>query len=178
MVATPGSPILSGRPSRIAALHLSANMSLFVSGIGRFWLRISFKYLVMESRECLNPDLSVEMEDNSIGKESQHSWPDYNHPEMLHLSNRYTNSHGWRDPVEHDDLATRAPILQAIEELARTSRASTELWHECEVLLAKTQWGWGSVKQETGSLANNTSPAEVGKAKSNQQNQSVPNDSG
>jgi hypothetical protein len=31
------------------------------------------------------------------------------------------------DLVEHDDPATRAPVLQAIEELARTSRTSTEL---------------------------------------------------
>jgi hypothetical protein len=36
----------------------------------------------------------VEMEDNSIGKESHRSRPDYNHLEMLRLSIRYTNSHG------------------------------------------------------------------------------------
>jgi hypothetical protein len=48
----------------------------------------------METREGLNPDLLVEMEDNSIGEESQRSWPDYNHLEMLCLSNRYTNSRG------------------------------------------------------------------------------------
>jgi hypothetical protein len=48
----------------------------------------------METREGLNPDLLVEMEDNSIGEESQRSWPDYNHLEMLRLSNRYTNSRG------------------------------------------------------------------------------------
>jgi hypothetical protein len=29
--------------------------------------------------------------------------------------------------VEHDNLATRTPVLQAIEELARTSRTITEL---------------------------------------------------
>jgi hypothetical protein len=29
--------------------------------------------------------------------------------------------------VEHNDPAMRAPILQAIEELAKTSRTSTEL---------------------------------------------------
>jgi hypothetical protein len=40
----------------------------------------------METREGLNPDLSVEMEDNSIGKESQLSRPDYNRPETLHLT--------------------------------------------------------------------------------------------
>jgi hypothetical protein len=48
----------------------------------------------METREGLNPDLLVETEDNSIGKESRRSRPDYNRPEMLRLSNRYTNSHG------------------------------------------------------------------------------------
>jgi hypothetical protein len=51
-------------------------------------------YHLMETCEGLNPDLSVEIEDNSIGKESRCSWPDYNRLEMLHLSNRYTNSHG------------------------------------------------------------------------------------
>jgi hypothetical protein len=78
----------------------------------------------METREDMNPDLSVEMEDNSIWKESRRSRPDYNHPETLRLSNRYTNSHGCCDLMEHDNLATRAPILQAMEELARTSRTS------------------------------------------------------
>jgi hypothetical protein len=48
----------------------------------------------MEIREGLNPDLSVETEDNSIGKESRRSRPDYKRPETLHLSNRYTNSRG------------------------------------------------------------------------------------
>jgi hypothetical protein len=48
----------------------------------------------METHEGLNPDLLVETEDNSIGKESQRSWPDHNRPEMLRLSNRYTNSRG------------------------------------------------------------------------------------
>jgi hypothetical protein len=75
----------------------------------------------------LNPDLSMEMKDNSIGEGSQSSWPDYNCPRMLHLSDRYTNSRGRRDLMEHDNLATSAPVLQAIEELARTSRTSTEL---------------------------------------------------
>jgi hypothetical protein len=49
---------------------------------------------LMETREGLNPDLLVETEDNSIGKESRRSWPDYNRLETLRLSNRYTNSHG------------------------------------------------------------------------------------
>jgi hypothetical protein len=52
---------------------------------------------------------------------------------MLRLSNRYTNSRGRRDLVEHDNPATWAPVLQAIEELARTSRTSTELRDEYEV---------------------------------------------
>jgi hypothetical protein len=34
--------------------------------------------------------------------------------------------------VEHDNPATRAPVLQAIKELARTSRTSTELRDEYE----------------------------------------------
>jgi hypothetical protein len=75
----------------------------------------------------LNPDLSVETKDNSIGEDSRRSRPDYNRPGMQHLSNRYTNSRGRRDLVEHDNPATRAPVLQASEELARTSRTSTEL---------------------------------------------------
>jgi hypothetical protein len=36
----------------------------------------------------------------------------------------------------------------------------------------------GYWKHETGNLANSALPAEVAKAKSNQQNPSVPNDSG
>jgi hypothetical protein len=81
----------------------------------------------------LNPDLSVETKDNLIGEESQCSEPDYNHPGMLRLSDRYTNSRGRRDLVEHDNPAMRAPVLQAIEELARTSRTSTELRDEYEL---------------------------------------------
>jgi hypothetical protein len=81
----------------------------------------------------LNPNLSVEMKDNSIGEESRHSWPDYNRPGTLRLSDQYTNSCGQCDLVEHDNLATRAPVLQAIEELARTSRTRTELRDEYEV---------------------------------------------
>jgi hypothetical protein len=46
---------------------------------------------------------------------------------MLRLSNRYTTSFGCRDLVERDTRATRALVLQAIEELARTSRTSTEI---------------------------------------------------
>jgi hypothetical protein len=75
----------------------------------------------------LNPDRSVETKDNSIGEESRRSRLDYNHLGKLCLSDRYANSRGQRDLVEHDNPATRAPVLQAIEELARTSRTSTEL---------------------------------------------------
>ena len=46
---------------------------------------------------------------------------------MLHLSNQYTTSNGCRDLVERDIPTARALILQAIEELARTSRTTTEL---------------------------------------------------
>jgi hypothetical protein len=80
----------------------------------------------------LNLDLSVETKDNSIGEESQRSWHDYNRPGTLCLSNWYTKSHGRRDLVEHDNPAMRAPVLQAIEELARTSRTSTKFWDEYE----------------------------------------------
>jgi hypothetical protein len=81
----------------------------------------------------LNPDLSVETKDTSIGEESRRSRSDYNRQGMLHLSDRYTNSRGRRDLVEHDNPATRAPVLQAIKELARTCRTSTELQDEYEV---------------------------------------------
>jgi hypothetical protein len=61
-----------------------------------------------------------------LGEETT-SRPDYNLPKMLRLSNRYTTSYGCHDLVERDTLATRALVLQAIEELARTSRTITEL---------------------------------------------------
>jgi hypothetical protein len=73
------------------------------------------------------------MKDNSIGEESRHSRPDYNCLGALRLSDQYTNSRGRRDLVEHDNLALRALVLQAIEELARTSRTNTELRDEYEV---------------------------------------------
>jgi hypothetical protein len=46
---------------------------------------------------------------------------------MLCLSNRYTTFYGCHDLVERDTPSARAFVLQAIEELARTSRTSTEL---------------------------------------------------
>jgi hypothetical protein len=75
--------------------------------------------------------------------------------------------------VEHDNPAMTASVLQAIEELARTSRTSTTLQDE---LLAENTIRLGFWKPETGSLANSASPAEVARAKSNQQNLSVSND--
>jgi hypothetical protein len=75
----------------------------------------------------LNSDLLVETKDNLIGEESRRSRPDYNRPGTLRLSDRYTNSRSRRDLVEHDNPAMRAPVLQAIEELARISTTSTEL---------------------------------------------------
>jgi hypothetical protein len=53
----------------------------------------------------LNPDPLVETKDNSIGEESRRSQPDYNRPGMLRHSDRYTNSRGQRDLVEHDNPA-------------------------------------------------------------------------
>jgi hypothetical protein len=73
------------------------------------------------------------MKDNSIGEEGRRSRPDYNRSGALRLSEQYTNSRGRRDFVEHDNPATRAHVLQAIEELARTIRTSTELQDEYEV---------------------------------------------
>jgi hypothetical protein len=71
----------------------------------------------------------------------------------------------------------RAPVLQAIKELARTSRTNTELWDEYEVYYENTIT-LGFWKLEMDNLANNVSPAEVARAKSNQQNPSIPNDGG
>jgi hypothetical protein len=73
------------------------------------------------------------MKDNSIGEESRRSQPDYNHSGTLRLSDRYTNSSGRCDLGEHDNLAMWVPVLQAIKELARTSRTSNELRDEYEV---------------------------------------------
>jgi hypothetical protein len=52
---------------------------------------------------------------------------------MLCLSDRNTNSRGQRDLVKHDNPAMRAHILQPIEEIARTSRTSTELRDEYNI---------------------------------------------
>jgi hypothetical protein len=50
--------------------------------------------VVTETHEGLNPYLSVDMEDNSIGIENQCSRPNYNRPKTMRLSNRYTNFRG------------------------------------------------------------------------------------
>ena len=59
------------------------------------------------------------MGDNSIGGDDVHG--PTTAIKMLRLSNRYTTSYGCRDLVGARHPATRAPVLQAIEELARTS---------------------------------------------------------
>ena len=48
------------------------------------------------------PMFRWEKVDNSIWGWRWRSRPDYNHPRMLRLSNRYTTSNGYRDLVEHD----------------------------------------------------------------------------
>jgi hypothetical protein len=73
------------------------------------------------------------MKDNSIGEESMFTTRLQPSRDGLRLSDRYTNSRGRRDLVEHDNPAMRAHALQVIEELARTSRTSTELRDEYEV---------------------------------------------
>jgi hypothetical protein len=75
----------------------------------------------------------VEKKDNLIGEENRHSRSDYNRPRRLCLSDKYNNSRGRCDLVEHDNPTTRAPVLQAIKELARTSKTSTELRDDYEV---------------------------------------------
>jgi hypothetical protein len=125
----------------------------------------------------LNPDLSVEMNDNSIGEESQPSQPDYNRPGMLHLSDRYPNCCGQRDLVQHDNPATRAPVLKQ----SKNKQEQVEQALNCEMnikCIAENTIRLGFWKPETGSVANSASLAEVSRAKSNQQNPSVSNDGG
>jgi hypothetical protein len=64
----------------------------------------------METCEGPTPIL-VEAKDNSIGEKNQRSRPDYNRPGMLRLSDRYTNSRGRHDLVEHDNPAMRALVF-------------------------------------------------------------------
>jgi len=73
------------------------------------------------------------MVDSSIGGWRRRSRPDYNRPKKLRLSNRYTNSNGRRDLVARQP-ATRAPILRAIKELARTCKQALNLQDEIEGL--------------------------------------------
>ena len=66
------------------------------------------------------PDLSMRgVGDNSIGGDDVHG-PTTTFPRMR-LSNRYTTSYGCRELVERVTRPLGHPILQAIEELARTS---------------------------------------------------------
>jgi hypothetical protein len=59
---------------------------------------------------------------------------------MLHLSNRYTSSDGCHDLAARQP-ATRAPVLQAIEEPARKRRTITQLPNKYEGFNLKTQDG-------------------------------------
>jgi hypothetical protein len=158
-----------------------------------FWLfwTIGKKFTVKQEVSHWSTSLWIPLNKNSSGLiiqweglsliwtgESRRSRLDYNCPGTLRLSDRYTNSRGRCDLMEHDNPATRAPVLQAIKELARTSRTSTELWDEYESVLAENTIRLGFWKLETDSLANSASPAEVARAKSNQQNPCVSNDGG
>jgi hypothetical protein len=62
-------------------------------------------------------DLS--MRDRGVGGKRWRSQFDYNDLGTLHHGNWYTTSNGCRDLALRQP-ATRAPVLQAIEELART----------------------------------------------------------
>ncbi len=73
---------------------------------------------------------------------------------MLRLSNRYTASNGRHELVVRVNPATRALVLQAIEEQARTSRTSTELPDEYEIFTIKNTIWRGSDYRQTGDLAN------------------------
>jgi hypothetical protein len=80
----------------------------------------------METHEGLSPNLSVEAVD------------------VHGLTTTFQRSYALPTdtPTPMVDVilwSTRAPVLQAIKELARTSRTSTEMQGECEVLLAETQ---------------------------------------
>jgi len=107
------------------------------------------------------------MGDNSIGGDNVHSltttfqW-------MLRLSNRYTTSYGCRDLVGARHPTTRAPVLQAIEELARTSMEQVlNLLDGNEVFQSQTQsrMKWGSKDSKTGGWTSSRAYKEVAKAK-------------
>jgi hypothetical protein len=84
---------------------------------------------------------------------------------MLRLSNRYTTSYGYHDLVERDTLATRALVLQPIEELARTSRTSTELPDvNCRFQNQTPIW-WGSEDMKTGGWTSTHAYKQVARAK-------------
>jgi hypothetical protein len=75
---------------------------------------------------------------NSIGGGDDVHDPTTAFQKTLRLSNRYTTSYGCHDLVERDTSATRALVLQTIEELARTS---TELPYVNVGLKIKLQYG-------------------------------------
>ena len=64
-------------------------------------------------------------------------------PKTLCLSNQYTTSDGHRDLAARQP-GTRAPVLRAIEELARTSKQALNLQEEIEGLKLNLIYGWGS----------------------------------
>jgi hypothetical protein len=95
------------------------------------------KWKLMRSRRVRWPIFRWEMADNSIGGWRWRSRSDYNRPRTLRLSNRYTSSDGCRDLAAWQP-ATRAPVLEAIEEPARTRRTSTQLPNKYEGFNLKT----------------------------------------
>jgi hypothetical protein len=75
--------------SYITKLFLNGDLMASIIGISFLINNMSSTYRTKNidgDPRGLNPDLSVEMKDNSIGEESRCSWPDYNHPGMLRLS--------------------------------------------------------------------------------------------
>ena len=99
------------------------------------------------------PDLSMRgVGDNLIGGDDVHG-PTTTFQWMLLLSNRYTTSNGCHDLVGARHPATRAPIQQAIEELARTGMEQVlNLLDGNEVCQSKTesQMKWGFEDSTTG----------------------------
>ena len=70
-------------------------------------------------------------------------------PSRPRLSNRYTTSNSRHDLVERQP-APRAPVLQAIEELARTRKQALNLQDEIEGFKLNLNQQWGSEDKETG----------------------------
>ena len=107
------------------------------------------------------------MGDNSIGGDDVHG-PTTAFQWTLRLSNRYTTSYGCRDLVGECHPATRAPILQAIEELVRISMEQVlNLLDGNEVCQSQTQsqTKWGSEDSKTGGWTSTRAYKQVAKAK-------------